>query len=94
MLFMGTVVTYGRGTAVVTETGMDTELGHIADLIQEVGDKKTPLQRRLGQLGKTLALVALVIIAFVVVTGLIRGDDLETLFLTGVSLRRSKRLAR
>jgi len=86
MLFMGTVVTYGRGTAVVTETGMDTELGHIADLIQDVGDKKTPLQRRLGQLGKTLALVALVIIAFVVVTGLIRGDDLETLFLTGVSL--------
>jgi Ca2+-transporting ATPase len=86
MLFMGTVVTYGRGTAVVTETGMDTELGHIADLIQEVGDKKTPLQRRLGQLGKTLALVALVIIAFVVVTGLLRGDDLETLFLTGVSL--------
>ncbi len=86
MLFMGTVVTYGRGTAVVTETGMDTELGHIADLIQEVGDKKTPLQRRLAQLGKTLALVALVIIAFVVVTGLLRGDDLETLFLTGVSL--------
>ncbi len=86
MLFMGTVVTYGRGTAVVTETGMDTELGHIADLIQEVGDEKTPLQRRLAQLGKTLALVALVIIAFVVVTGLIRGDDLETLFLTGVSL--------
>ena len=86
MLFMGTVVTYGRGTAVVTETGMDTELGHIAGLIQDVGDEKTPLQRRLGQLGKTLALVALVIIAFVVVTGLIRGDDLETLFLTGVSL--------
>ena len=86
MLFMGTVVTYGRGTAVVTETGMDTELGQIADLIQDVGDKKTPLQRRLGQLGKTLALVALVIIAFVVVTGLLRGDDLETLFLTGVSL--------
>lgn len=86
MLFMGTVVTYGRGTAVVTETGMDTELGQIADLIQDVGDKKTPLQRRLGKLGKTLALVALVIIAFVVVTGLLRGDDLETLFLTGVSL--------
>jgi Ca2+-transporting ATPase len=86
MLYMGTIVTYGRASAVVTATGMQTELGNIADLIQGVGDDMTPLQKRLAQLGKTLAFVALIIIAIVVVTGLFRGDDLEELFLTGVSL--------
>jgi len=86
MLYMGTVVTYGRASAVVTTTGMNTELGKIADLIQGVGDEKTPLQKRLAHLGKTLALVALVIIAIVVASGLFRGEDIEELFLTGVSL--------
>lgn len=86
MLYMGTTVTYGRGTAAVCETGMRTELGNIADLIQGVGDEETPLQKRLGQLGKILAMVALVIIVIVVVSGLLRGDNLEELFLTGVSL--------
>jgi Ca2+-transporting ATPase len=86
MLFMGTMVTYGRGEAIVTETGMNTELGNIAGLIQDVEEDQTPLQRRLGDLGKTLAWVALGIIVVVVVTGLFRGTDLETLFLTGISL--------
>jgi len=86
MLYMGTVVTYGRGEMAVAETGMDTELGHIAGLIQGVEEEKTPLQKRLAGLGRTLALVALGIVVFVVVTGLFRGVDLETLFLTGVSL--------
>jgi P-type Ca2+ transporter type 2C len=86
MLFMGTVITYGRGTAVVTQTGMDTELGKIADLIQEVEQEKTPLQRRLDQLSKTLAGIAVAIIALVVITGARSGVDLETLILTGVSL--------
>ncbi len=86
MLFMGTIVTYGRGEAIVTNTGMNTELGNIAGLIQDVKEDQTPLQRRLASLGKTLAWVALGIIVIVVVTGLFRGTDLETLFLTGISL--------
>ncbi|MDH3674613.1 MAG: cation-translocating P-type ATPase, partial [Anaerolineae bacterium] len=86
MLFMGTVVTYGRGEAVVVETGMNTELGNIAGLIQDVEDEQTPLQRRLAGLGKTLAWLALIIIAVVVFFGWLRGEDLELLFLTGVSL--------
>jgi Ca2+-transporting ATPase len=65
---------------------MSTELGRIAELIQEVEDDQTPLQRRLDQLGKTLAWVALIIVAFVVAFGLLRGEDLETLFLTGISM--------
>jgi len=86
LLYMGTTVTYGRGEAIVTATGMNTELGNIAGLIQNVEEDQTPLQRRLARLGKTLAWVALGIIAIVVVTGLLRGDDLETIFLTGISL--------
>ena len=86
MLFMGTTVTYGRGAAIVTETGMNTELGNIAGLLQDVEQDQTPLQRRLAALGKTLAWVALGIIVVVVVTGLFQGTDLETLFLTGISL--------
>ncbi|MFW6042424.1 MAG: cation-translocating P-type ATPase [Chloroflexota bacterium] len=86
MAFMGTLVTYGRGTMVVTATGMDTELGKIADMIQDVAREPTPLQRRLDNLGKTLALAALGIIAVVVVLGLLRGEDLRILFLTGISM--------
>jgi Ca2+-transporting ATPase len=86
MLFMGTTVTYGRGEMVVVETGMSTELGKIAGMLQDVAPGKTPLQRRLEGLGRTLAAAALLIIALVVITGWFRGDDLETLFLTGVSL--------
>ena len=86
MIFMGTIVTYGRGTGLVTATGMQTELGNIADLIQGVEGEQTPLQRRLDQLGKTLAWVALAIIAVVVVLGFIRGGEFEVIFLTGVSL--------
>ncbi len=86
MVFMGTVATYGRGTAVITETGMQTELGNIADLIQGVEVEQTPLQRRLDHLGKVLAVGALGIIALVVVLGLLRGESLEDLFLVGISM--------
>ena len=86
MVFMGTVVTYGRGTIAITDTGMNTELGNIADLIQGVEEEQTPLQRRLDYLGKILAAAALVIIALVVVLGLLRGEALEDLFLVGISM--------
>ncbi len=86
MVYMGTSITYGRGVILVTETGMNTELGHIADLIQEVEDEQTPLQKRLDKLGRTLALAAMAIIALVVVTGLLRGEEPEILFLTGISM--------
>ncbi len=85
-VFSGTVVTYGRGTAVITETGMQTELGKIADMIQSVGSESTPLQRRLAQLGKTLAIAALVIVAVVFGLGLLRGEDPRTMFLTAISM--------
>ena len=85
-LFMGTLATFGRGTVVVTETGMNTELGKIAELIQSVGNESTPLQKRLDQLGKMLAVAALVIVAIVFGLGLLRGEDLRTMFLTGISM--------
>ena len=86
MAFMGTNVTYGRGVAVVVETGMNTELGHIATLIQEVDNEMTPLQKRLDQLGKALGVAALVIAALIFVLGLIDGEPIELMFMTAVSI--------
>jgi len=86
MLYMGTVATYGRGSAVVAATGMQTELGHIADMIQNTGSEPTPLQRRLEQLGKGLAVAALGIVALVFVLGLLRGEDIRLLIMTAISM--------
>lgn len=91
MLYMGTTVTRGRGLCAVVETGMRTEMGRIAGLIQEVEPEETPLQRRLEQLGKWLVLACLLVCALVVVTGLITTDNLTReeitrLFLAGISL--------
>ena len=86
MAFMGTFVTAGRGQAVVTATGMRTELGRIATLIQTVNREPTPLQRRLDQLGKGLAAAALFLVAVIFVFGWLRGDELKLLFLTAVSI--------
>lgn len=85
-VFMGTIVTYGRGQAIVTETGMNTELGAIATMIQTVGQEQTPLQRRLDQLGKKLAMAALAIVAIVFVLGVMRGEDIRLMFLTAMSM--------
>ncbi len=85
-IFAGTVVTMGRGTSVITETGMNTELGKIAEMIQSVGSEQTPLQRKLAQLGKTLAYVALGIVVVVFGMGLLRGEELRTMFLTAISM--------
>ncbi|GIK39731.1 MAG: ATPase [Chloroflexota bacterium] len=86
MAYMGTVVTYGRGRAVVTATGMQTELGHIAGLIQGVAQEQTPLQQRLDQVGKMLAIVALGIAGVIFVQGWLRGEELRLIFLTMVSI--------
>ncbi|MCA9172901.1 MAG: cation-translocating P-type ATPase [Planctomycetales bacterium] len=86
MAYMGTVVTYGHGQAVVTETGMSTELGGIARSLQSVEMEPTPLQRRLAQLGRSLALVALGIVAIVFGLGMVRGEDPRLMLLTSLSL--------
>lgn len=86
MVYMGTVVTYGRGVAAVVETGMKTELGHIAEMIQTVEREPTPLQRRLEQLGRGLAIASLGIVAIVFVLGLLRGEDFRLMFLTAISM--------
>jgi Ca2+-transporting ATPase len=85
-IFMGTAVMTGHGSAVVTETGMRTELGKIASLLQKVDNRKTPLQRRLATLGKRLAAAALVMTGVIFVAGLLRGETLETMLLTAISL--------
>ncbi len=86
MVFMGTTVSRGRATAVVAATGMNTEMGTIAHLIREAVEDQTPLQKRLEQLGKVLVILSLLIVGVVVVTGLLRGEPLYQMFLTGVSL--------
>jgi Ca2+-transporting ATPase len=86
MSFMGTMVVKGSGTGIVVHTGMHTEMGRIAHLIQSTEQNVTPLQRRLEQLGKILIVVALFLTALVVVTGVMHGHDLYKMFLAGVSL--------
>ena len=86
MAYMGTIVTRGKGLAVVTDTGMLTEMGQIAGLIQKVSEEQTPLQKRLEQLGKWLVLFCLIIVIIVVLTGILRGEDFYQMILTGVSL--------
>jgi Ca2+-transporting ATPase len=89
MLYSGTIVNYGRGEFIVTETGMTTELGHIATMIQGVQEEQTPLQQRLDRLGKMLAYAALVLVGVVVALGVVTSEgevDVEELLLTAVSL--------
>ncbi|WP_447983701.1 HAD-IC family P-type ATPase [Nitrospira sp. Nam74] len=74
MVFFGTSVTSGKGRGVVVSTGLRTELGHIATLIQEAGEHKTPLQERLDQLGHLLLYLSLAIVTVVFALGLWRGE--------------------
>jgi Ca2+-transporting ATPase len=76
MVYMGTSITYGRGTALVVETGMQTQLGRIADLIQSVESEKTPLQRRMDELGSVMIKAAFIVIVIALVVGLLAGDPL------------------
>jgi Ca2+-transporting ATPase len=86
MVYSSTVVTYGKGKAVVTDTGMRTELGRIAHLVQTVGAEQTPLQERLEKVGRLLVYGCLIIVVVVFGLGLWRGVPLVEMFLTAVSL--------
>ncbi len=86
MGYMGTMVTYGRGVAVVVATGMETELGRIATLLQQVEGEPTPLQTKLDQMGKILAVVGLIAAALVAGIGVLSGESLLEMFVTAVSV--------
>jgi Ca2+-transporting ATPase len=82
--FMGTLVSYGRGRGVVVSTGMHTQIGLIAEMLQAVENEPTPLQKRLDQLGKLLGWATLVICGIVFVVSLIRFTDLSMIFTSGL----------
>ena len=86
MAYMNTSVTRGRGEMLVTATGMDTEIGHIADLLSKTEADKTPLQKQLDSLSKIIAAIAGAALVLVVILGLVRGESFDTLFITGVAL--------
>ncbi len=86
MIFKGCTVVNGRGRAVVTATGMNTEMGKIAGLLNNSDQQKTPLQKRLNQLGKRISLLALGAAAIVFIIGELQGEPLLEMFMTAVSL--------
>ena len=86
MLFSSSLVTYGRGKGIVVETGMTTEVGKIAKLINSSEKQETPLQKKLNKLGKTLGIVAIVICILIFIVGIIEGKEPINMFMTAVSL--------
>ncbi len=86
MVFSGCSITYGTATAIVTGTGMDTEMGKIANLLEDEGDTQTPLQKKLAELGKYLGIVALAACAIVFVVGLLNNIPVMEIFMIAVSL--------
>ena len=84
--FMSTIVTYGRGKGVVVGTGMNTEIGKVASMLEAVEEGQTPLQRKLDQLGKLLGSVCLGICGIIFILGLLRGQEIIEIFMTAVSL--------
>ena len=86
MAYRGTLVSHGRGRAVVVATGMRTEIGRIADMIQEVKPGPTPLQRKLDQVGKGLAVAGAIVAVLILVIGLLRGEALDDMILTAISV--------
>jgi Ca2+-transporting ATPase len=86
MAFSTGIVTYGRGRGVVVGTGMNTEVGKIADMLQQTVDTETPMSRRLEQLGKVLGIAALIICAVIFIVGVLYGNSILDMFMTAVSL--------
>ena len=86
MAYMSTIVTYGRGQGLVTATGMDTELGRIAGMIAESKEETTPLQRRLGDLGKVLSLLSLLLCAGLFVIAVLQKRNVPEMLITAISL--------
>lgn len=86
MLYKGTSITRGSGEAVVTATGMETELGKITDLVQKADDEVTPLEKRLDILGRKLLWVTLMFIAVIAATGIARGKDTMQMIETAIAL--------
>jgi Ca2+-transporting ATPase len=85
LAFMSTVITYGRGTGLVVATGMETEIGKIAEMIQSYEEEPTPLQVKLDQLGRSLGIITLVICALVGIIGIVRDTQLGVLFAEGLA---------
>lgn len=86
LAYKGTIVTHGRGRGLVVATGMRTELGKIASLLVDGDQSKTPMQKRLADFGKKLAVAALAICTLVFAIGIVRGEPLLLMFMTAVSL--------
>jgi len=86
MAYLSTSVAYGRGEGLVAKTGMDTEIGKIAKMINDAGDEMTPLQKRLGDLGKVLGILAIFLCVALFVVALVQGRDLIEMLLTAISL--------
>lgn len=86
MAFMSSMVTYGRGTGVVVGTGMETQIGKIADMISKVEEESTPLQQKLAEVGKWLGLAALIICGVMFGVGVFEGRPVFEMFMTAVSL--------
>ena len=86
MVFSSSLITYGRGKGIVVETGMNTEVGKIADIINSSEETTTPLQEKLNKLGKTLGIVALIICAIIFIVGLFYGKEPIHMFMSAVSL--------
>ena len=86
MLLSATVITRGRATCLVAATGMDTEVGHIAGLLMDKGESETPLQKKMGEISRTLSFLCLCVCAVMFGVGLLQGRDLLEMFLTAVSL--------
>ncbi|MBQ7006455.1 MAG: cation-translocating P-type ATPase, partial [Oscillospiraceae bacterium] len=86
MIFSGCSITYGTATAIVTATGMDTEMGKIANLLDNEAEGQTPLQEKLAQLGKYLGFLALAACAIIFIVGIVNGIHVMEIFMTAVSL--------